>query len=161
MRRKMFGWTVWGIIGFVFAPIGFLFLPIGLAAVSFQSLLDPEDLAVFQYVFIGMGTLFLLLGLGFIGYDLLRRHRLRQAYDGGNAVDARISAIREIQNVNMNGRHPAEIECSYIDPYGEEHIYRSRYIYSRLTEDLIGQMVPVYIDRMNDKIGFVDVDSVL
>ena len=161
MQKKKFGWTVWGIIGLIFAPIGFIHLTIGLVAGSFQSFQVSGDPVIFTSVFTGMGTLFLVLGLGFIGYDLLRRHRLRQAYDGGNAVEARIRAIREIQNVNMNGRHPAVIECSYIDPYGEEHIYRSRYIYSRLTEDLIGRTVPVYIDRMNDKIGFVDVDSVL
>ena len=158
---KKFGWIVWGILGLVFAPIGFIFLPIGLMAGSFHSLRASDDLAMFKYVFIGMGTLFLLLGLGFLFGDLLRRHRLRQAYYGGNYVDARICAIKDIRNVNMNGRHPVVIECSYTDPYGEERIYRSRYIYSSLREDLIGKMVPVYIDRMNDSIGFVDVDSVL
>ena len=157
---KNFGWTVWGILGFVFAPIGFIFLPIGLMAGNFHSLRGSGDLTVFKYVFIGIGTLFLLLGLGFLFSDLLRRHRLRQAYYGGNYVDARICAVREIRNVNMNGRHPAVIECSHTDPYGEERIYTSRYIYSSLREDLIGKTVPVYIDRMNDHIGFVDVDSV-
>ena len=27
---KKFGWTVWGLVGFIFAPIGLLFLLIGL-----------------------------------------------------------------------------------------------------------------------------------
>ena len=112
-------------------------------------------------MFVGMGSLFLLLGLGFLLHDLLRRHRLRQAYYGGNYVDARICAIKEIQSVNMNGRHPVVIECSYVDTYGEEHIYRSRYIYSSLGEELIGKTVAVYVDRVNENIGFVDVDAVL
>ena len=140
---KKFGWTVWGILGFVFAPIGFIFLPIGLVAGNVRSLRVSGDLTMFRYVFIGMGMLFLVLGLGFLSCDLMRRHRLRQAYYGGNYVDARIRSIKEIRNVNMNGRHPSVIECSYVDPYGEEHIYKSRYIYSGQRDDLIGKTVPV------------------
>ena len=93
---KKFGWTVWGILGLVFAPIGFIFLPIGLMAGSFHSLRASDDLAMFKYVFIGMGTLFLLLGLGFLFGDLLRRHRLRQAYYGGNYVESQDELLRRI-----------------------------------------------------------------
>ena len=152
---------MWGIIGFVFAPIGLIFLPIGLLVNHAGTFRSSDDLDIFRYTFIGMGSLFLLLGLGFLLYDLLRRHRLRQAYYGGNYVDARIRAIKEIQNVNMNGRHPVVIECVYNDTYGQEHLYRSRYLYSSPREDLIGKTIPVYVDRMNESTGFVDVDAVL
>ncbi len=157
---KKFGWTVWGIIGLVFAPIGILFLPIGLLVGRAGSFRVTGDLSMFRYTFIGIGGLFLVLGLGFLGHDLARRHRLRQAYYGGNCVDARIVSVKVIPNVRMNGRNPVVIECVHMDAYGEEHRYRSRYLYSLPGEDLIGKTVPVYVDRMNENTGFVDVDAI-
>ena len=158
---KKLGWTVWGILGLVFTPIGILFLPIGWLAGKSASFRVTGNLDMFRYTFIGVGALFLLLGLGFLFLDLRRRHRLRQAYDGGNAVDATVLAVRVIPNVRMNGRHPVVIECAYTDAYGEQRLYRSRYLYSVPKEDLIGKTVPVYVDRMDESIGFVDVDAVL
>ena len=157
---KRFGWTVSGIVGLIFAPIGFLFLLIGLLAGSVGSFHVDGDWMMFRYVFIGMGSLFLLLGLGFLFHDLQRRHRLRQAFYSGNYVDAKIVAVKEIGNVRVNGRHPVVIECSWTDTYGKEHRYQSRYLYSSPREDLIGKTVPVYIDRMNEDTGFVDVDAI-
>lgn len=161
MRKKKFGWTVWGIIGFVFAPIGLIFLPIGLLVSSAESFQSSGDTAVFKYTFVGIGGLFLLLGLGMLIYDLLRRHRLRQAFYGGYCADAKIIRIREIRNVNINGRHPVVIECSYTGASGEEHLYRNRYLYTVPSEEMVGKTVPVYLDRMDESIGFVDVDEVL
>ena len=158
---KKFGWTVWGIVGLVFAPIGIIFLPIGLSAGNSGPLRVTGDPALFRYTFTGVGMLFLLLGSGFLFMDLRRRHRMRRAYLGGNCVDARIISVREIPNVRVNGRNPFIIECSYTDTYGEEHRYQSRYLYSLPREDLAGRTVPVYIDRMNESTGFVDVDSIL
>ena len=158
---KKFGWTVWGIVGLVFAPIGLLFLPIGWLVGNAGPFRVSGDLNAFRSTFIAMGTLFLLLGLGFLSHDLLRRHRLRQAYNGGNYVDARIVSIKVVPNVRVNGQNPFVIECSHTDAYGEEHRYKSRYLYSMPREDLIGQTIPVYIDRMNESTGFVDVDSIL
>lgn len=158
---KKFGWTAWGIVGLVFAPIGIVFLPIGLLAGHADSFRVSGDLKVFRYTFIAVGVLFLFLGLGFLSRDLLRRHRLRQAYAGGHYIDARIVSITVIPHVRVNGRNPFVIECSHTDAYGEEHRYKSRYLYSKPREDLIGRTIPVYVDRMNESIGFVDADAVL
>ena len=49
---KKFGWTVWGILGLVFAPVGFIFLPIGLMAGSFHSIRDSGDMAMFKYKYL-------------------------------------------------------------------------------------------------------------
>ena len=158
---KKFGWTVWGIVGFVFAPIGALFLAIGLAATYTGMFRITGDYNLFCYTFTGVGALFLLLGLAFLSKDLQRRHRLRQAYYSGNCVDAEIVSILTVPNVRVNGRNPFVIECAYTDAYGETHRYQSRYIYSFPPEDLIGRTVPVYIDRLYEDDAFVDVDSIL
>ena len=162
MHRKM-GWTVKGIVGLIFAPMGLLFVIIGWIVgkslnVSWESANDP---VAFQYVFCGIGGLFLLIGIALLAADLWRRHLLQRAYDGGNCVEAEIIGINAQNNVNMNGRHPHVVEAAYTDPSGIVHVYRSRYLYTDVTKLLKSKTVPVYIDRFNENVGFVDIDVVL
>ena len=159
MERKKFGWTVPGIVGFVFAPIGTFFLILGILFWQNGIGRNPADPEIFLYTFCGMGALFLLSGLSFLFTDLRRRHRLRSAYYGGYCVDAAIKEIREIRSVNANGSHPVVIICSYTDSSGETHEYQSRYIYRNPGDQIINTTVPVYIDRMDERTGFVDVDA--
>ena len=65
--KKHFGWTVYGILGYIFAPMGALFAAIGLFVgqslnARWQS---PEDPVIFRAIFCGVGGIFLLLGLAF------------------------------------------------------------------------------------------------
>lgn len=162
MRKKM-GWTVYGIIGFIFAPIGFLFLMIGLlvgqsGTAHWKGNGDPE---MFIAVFCGIGGLFLLLGLGFLFVDVRRRYLQRRAYEGGNCVDAQILGVVTQRNVNMTYVQPKMIEAAWTDPNGIVHVYRSRYLKTDVMKLLKSDTVPVYIDRYNESIGFVDIDAVL
>ena len=162
MRKKM-GWTVFGILGIIFAPMGFLFLIIGLTVGQFGSLrwAHNEDSAFFTAVFCGIGGLFFLLGLGFLAADVRRRYLLRRAYDSGNCVEAQILGVVSQRNVNMSYGHPQMIEAAWTDPNGVVHIYHSRYLNIDVTNLLKSATVPVYIDRYNENIGFVDIDAVL
>ena len=162
MRKKM-GWTVKGILGFIFAPMGLLFLLLGCGLWQSKSVAwkQPEDPVIFLSVFGGVGGIFLILGLIFLALDLRRRHLLRRAYDGGNCVEAEIIGLTTQNNVNMPSGHPRMIECAWTDPAGVVHIYHSRYLYIDVTKLLKSETVPVYIDRFNENIGFVDIDAVL
>ncbi len=162
MRRKM-GWTVSGILGFVFAPMGFLFLMIGLLVGRSENVRwdGADDPAVFIAVFCGIGGLFLLLGLGFLAADIRRRYLLRRAYDGGNCVEAQILGVVTQRNVNMPYGQPRRVEAAWTDPNGVVHVYHSRYLNIDVTKLLKSATVPVYIDRYNENIGFVDIDAVL
>ena len=162
MRRKM-GWTVYGILGFVFALMGLLFIAIGLAA-SLSDRIRWEgngDPAVFTAVFCGVGWFVLLLGGGFLFVDLRRRHRLRRAYEGGNCVEAQISGVTAQRNVSMPYGQPRVVEAAWTDPNGVVHIYHSRYLKADVTKLLKSDTVPVYIDRLDENIGFVDIDAIL
>ena len=162
MRKKM-GWTVYGILGFIFAPMGFLFALIGTLLWQAKSVSweHPDDPIIFFSVFGGIGGLFLVLGLVFLLIDLRRRYLLRRAYYDGNCVEAEIIGVNVQRNVNMPSGNPRVVECSYTDPSGVVHIYRSRYLNIDVTKLLKATTVPVYIDRFNENIGFVDIDAVL
>ena len=162
MRRKM-GWTARGIVGFIFAPMGLFFLMLGYVLWQSKSATwkHPNDPVIVLFTFGGLGGLFLIVGLALLGADLYRRHLLRRAYDGGNCVDAEIIGIRTQNNVNMASGHPRVVECTWKDSSGVVHVYRSRYLYLDVSKLLKSKTVPVYIDRFNENIGFVDIDAVL
>ena len=162
-EKKKFGWTIKGILGMVYMPMGAFFLVLGVLINHFNSWSDELEQRVFLYVFGGLGLVFFLVGGGLLWADVRRRALLRRAYEGGYSVMLPITAVKVQKNVHTNGRSPSIAECRYTDPAtGAEHVYRSRYLYGQEAEQLQGQQVPVYIDRMgDDSVGFVDVDAVL
>ena len=144
--KKNYGWTVWGILSFAFIPVSLIFIPVGFIANAAE---PGEDGQIILYVFFSIGAVFLLTGLAFLSVDLRRRHAMRRACDGGYAVTARVTGVRTVKNVNINGGHPVMLECEY-----QGKIYLSRYLYRNVPKE--GTEVTVYIDRMDDRIGFVD-----
>lgn len=161
-ERKKTGWSVLSIVGLSFAPTGLLFLILGIVFWFNQVGDEPNDPLIFLCTFGGLGAVFLLIGLGLLGADLRRRRLMKRAYDGGYCVSARITGVREKQNVKINNRHPYVVECRWTDPAtDEEHVYTSRYLREDVTGLLTAEEVPVYVDRMDARIGFVDIDAVL
>ena len=161
-EHRKYGWTEKGFIGMIFGPIGLFFLIMGILFWHFQVGQKPGDPQVFLFVFGGMGAAFFLAGLILLLCDLRRRAALRRAYEGGYAVMATIAGVQARKNVNMNGSCPHVVECHYTDPdTGVVHVYFSRYLYFNVEDLLQSDKVPVYIDRMHDEIGFVDIDAVL
>ena len=53
------------------------------------------------------------------------------------------------------------IEAVRSDPNGVVHVFRSRYLKTDVAKLLKSDTIPVYIDRYNESIGFVDIDAVL
>ena len=163
MEKKKYGWTALGIVGFIFTPIGLLFTVLGAVigrspSVSWQG---PDDPAVFLAVFCGVGGIFLLLGLAFLFIDLRRRYLLRRAYSCGNCVDAQVLGMAVQKNVSTFRGQPRMLEAAWTDGSGVVHVYRSRYLYTDVTRLLKSDTVPVYVDRFDENIGFVDIDAVL
>ena len=160
--KKKISWTAKGIVGFIFTPIGAFFTLIAFLVWKLKpEWNDPVGGVVFQSVFGGLGLIFLFLGLIFLGLDLRRRALLRRAYYSGNCVEAEIIRSVPQTNVSTYKGQPFVVECAYTDPSGIVHIYRSRYLYTDVTKLLTAKTVPVYIDRDNEDIGFVDIDAVL
>ena len=161
-ERKKYGWTVRGILGFIFTPMGFFFLALGVLLWRFEAGEKPEDPWIFLYVFGGIGAAFFVAGACLLLADLRRRALQRRAYEGGYCVMAQIAGLNAQRSVNMNGTNPVVVECHYTDPAtGVAHVYYSRYLYVNVADLLQSDQVPVYIDRMNERAAFVDIDAVL
>ncbi len=162
MNERKFGWTEKGILGMIFSPLGAFFVLLGLALYSVGAGHSSEDPMIFLCVFGGMGGAFLLTGLILLGTDFSRRSAMRRAVESGDYVLARIAGVQQRVNVNTGGTHPCVVECHYKNPdTGETHVFFSRYLYFDPSDMFTSQDVPVYIDRMDEKHAFVDIDAVL
>lgn len=160
-RPKKYGWTEKGIVGAVFTPVGLIMLIAGIAVLRLAHLEGDDRLAI-QICLLGEGAVFALTGLFLLGRDLRRRRLQRSAYEGGYYVMAKIAGVRGNNRVNVNGKHPVMVECHYTDPAtGTAHVYFSRYLYVQVEDLLEKDEVPLYLDRMDPAIGFVDIDAVL
>ena len=161
MNRKL-GWTEKGILGFIFSPLGAFFMALGGLLYMIEAGSEPADPLIFLCVFGGMGLVFFLLGLFFLSADIRRRNAMRRALDSGNYVMAKIVNTQKRTNVNTGGSNPTVVECHWVDPdTGETHVFFSRYLYFDPTDMFTSDEVPVYIDRMDKKAFFVDIDAVL
>ncbi len=181
-KKKKTGWTAFGLIGLIFAPMGLLFTVLGAVLGQMENARwkGPDEPVIFMAVFCGMGGIFLVLGLVFLGLDLRRRYLLRRAYESGNRVEAEILGVTDQRSVSVFSgstpvaqaesarkesvsftNHPRVLEAAWTDANGVVHVYRSRYLYVNVEKLLKSKTVPVYIDRYNENIGFVDVDAVL
>ncbi len=162
MRIKT-GWTVKGILGLAFTGMGLLFTALGWIIGTAPNITWEGNGGgeLFLAIFCGIGGVILLTGLALLASDLRRRHLLQRAYNEGNRVDAEILGIRAQENAQVNGVNPRVLECAYTDDAGVVHVYRSRYLNIDVTKLLKSETVPVYIDRYDERIGYVDVDAVL
>lgn len=145
--KKHYGWTVRGILGLPFALVGLVFIPAGLILNTAN---PGRNARIVFWIFEAMGAAFFLIGTGFLSGVLRRRHLMRRAYNGGNAVTARVTDIRAQNNVSINGQHPIVLDCEY-----RGNVYQSRYLYRNIPER--GSEITVYIDRIDERIGFVDI----
>ena len=161
-HKKKYGWTDKGIVGMLLAPLGFIFLTLGTLFWYYKVGNNPSDPQIFLYVFGGIGGCLFLVGMALLLADLYRRMLQRRAYESGFYVMAKIADVQRQKNININGKNPYKVECHYTDPAtGILHVYYSRYLYTNVEGLFLSDQVPVYIDRENDRTGFVDIDAVL
>ena len=159
--KRKYGWTALGVIGWVFAPIGLVFSAVALAVTCLRAI-DWNVRQPLQISFGIIGVSFLTMGLIFLGFDIRRRRAQRRAVEGGYYVMARVAAVRVNYQMNVNGVHPVRAECHYTDPAtGTVHVYFSRNLYTDVTDLVEGREVPVYMDRLDPSVGYVDIDSIL
>lgn len=160
------GWRAGGIAALILLPMGIIFLTLGLVIwFSFRSdVLGQfyEGSIIFLAAFGSVGIILITLGLIFLVREVNRKRRAVRAFEGGYSVKAKITGFVRHGDVSVNGRSPYTIECQIYDrDTGKLHVYESRYIYFIPDENLIGKEVDVYLDRMDEKSYYVDIDAIL
>lgn len=158
--------SVFGILGAIFAPLGLLFFLIGVIA-AYLLRTHPEQFAVdgsaavFKWTFGGIGLLFLVPGLLFLGYALAKVRTQKRVVEAGHSVLADFAGVTQEMNVAINGVHPYVAQLHYKDEYGVLHIYRSRRLLFDPTAELTGRQVRVYVDPNDLDRYYADIDSAL
>ena len=98
------------------------------------------------------------IGAGFLIYDHRKRAARERLLSNGYYEMAVVAAIEQNPYVRVNQHHPYHVICR-IERDGVLHEYRSEGFY-HLPAVNIGDPVPVYLDRQNEKLYYVDVDSI-
>jgi len=125
-----------------------------------QASQSAKVLFYFGSIFMGIGGLFFLIGS--IGAAVLffrgrLKTRLREI---GEAVPARVAAVRCAERVRVNGQTPYYVLCETgAVPALAGKMLKSGYVYSPLPQSLVGTSVRVYVHPNHPKRYFVDIAS--
>lgn len=142
------------ILGMVFASIAAAELIVLLVLL----LLRVDDFLLIALPFAVQVPIFGGLGIGFLVYDYRKRINRERLVSNGYYEVATIVGIEQNPYVRVNRHHPYHVVC-HIERSGVLHEYRSEGFYHHPGVN-IGDPVPVYLDRQNDKNYYVDVESI-
>ncbi len=158
-RKVKLDWNERSLVGVVFLPMGLLFLT-AVAVITALGSKVPRDVKLPLTLCFGiMGTAFAVTGAVLLILEIRKKKGREEALAGGDYITAKVAGIRHHGNVGVNGMSPVSVECHWREPGTDNvHVYHSRYYYS-LPEVEKGQEVKVYLNRMNDKYYYVDIDE--
>ena len=141
-------------MGMVFASIAAAELIVLLVLL----LLRTDDFLLIALPFAAQLPIFGSIGTGFLVYDYRKRINRERLVSNGYYEVATIVGIEQNPYVRVNRHHPYHVVC-HIERSGVLHEYRSEGFYHHPGAN-IGDPVPVYLDRQNDKNYYVDVESI-
>ena len=142
-------------LGIVFASIA----AAELVVVVLLLLCRPEAFETIALPFAGQCPIFGGIGVGFLIYAQRRKAKRERLLSNGYSETAVIVDIKENPFIRINRHHPWHVIC-HINRDGVVHEYRSEGLYHHPDVN-IGDSVPVYLDRQNEKNYYVDVDSIM
>lgn len=144
--------------------IGIVFLAIALSELilflifSFTPLKnDPIALSVSIGVLVGQALIFGSIGAGFYLYVRRQEQKRDRLMAEGYYETATVVDLERSHAVRVNGRSPWHVICR-IERGGTLHEYRSSMLPSKPALQ-IGAPVRVYLDRRDDNVFYVDVES--
>ena len=99
------------------------------------------------------------IGFGFLFSHHRKKEKRERLVANGYYETAVVVGIEQNFYISVNHQHPYHVVC-HINRNGELHEYRSEGL-SRHPGIAPGDMVPVYIDRQDEKNYYVDVESIM
>ena len=109
----------------------------------------------------GIGLVFFAIGLIFVALIVKKNRKIKWLLENGQVIHGTVTEIVFNTCVNVNGRHPRVVYCSYQDPgTGMIYQFKSRNIYDSITNCIaIGDSIDIYVDPENYAKNYVDVDK--
>lgn len=109
-----------------------------------------------------IGVIFSLIG-GIGTFVIMKKQKgIRYAKEHGIAIYAKITGIERNYNIRVNGRHPFQVMCQYVD-HATMTIYNfaSEYLWYDPSNMIEAEEIRVYVDPVDYKCYYMDLDSVL
>lgn len=117
----------------------------------------------FGLLFAGMGGLFFVIGIVMIFSKIKAKKTANELKLNGKHIQAEIKSVNLNTSYSVNGRHPYILTASYVDPETNQVlIFESANIWfdiQIIVDSLTIRCVDVYIDPVNPKKYFVDVEN--
>lgn len=147
------------LIFLLFIFFGVAFAGIGIVVAILSS--DGQgDTRLLTLIFVGTGLLFALIGL--IPLLLMRRtqRRGKKLLANGRRISAKLIEACQNTSVTVNGHHPFQIICHWIDPNGQLWEFKSEYLWHNpyyIIDKMNVQSMDVYLDENSPKRYYMDV----
>lgn len=111
-------------------------------------------------VFVCVGSVFAIFGFSGTVVIFAQKRSKKKCLDEGEPIRARVTKIKLLKNVAVNGVSPYRVYCdSSAVPEMRGKPFVSRNIYVRVPQDLVGTYLTVYVDSKKPQRYYVDIDT--
>lgn len=153
-------------IGWMLLTMGLIFGATGvLIAVFATSAVDAAEQAAFRLAFLcsfgGIGVILAIIGGVLLAKASTRRRRAEALEAGGTCAMADVVDITPVYTMNVNGRSPYILRCTYRHTDGQLYMLKSEYLRYNPKHLLPNNQVKVWIDPYDIKQYYVDVEGSL
>jgi len=108
-------------------------------------------------IFAGIGSLFTLIAGGFIVWRVRRIQTVAKLFHHGQRIEATVIDCQRDGSMKINGRSPYRVMAQGTHPAtGMLASFKSDPIWLDLSDELVGQTVPVLVDRSDADAHYVD-----
>lgn len=154
-------WLVWLLCGmgvpFLLLGTGACFTAARSGGTSMERFLDSG--AFFYAVFGVFGMGLIVSGLILRRVMSKKEEQKRRLIEEGHFILADVVDVSQSYNIEINGRHPYVLRCSYGHPDGNTYIFKSGYLKYDPYLILRGGQVKVWVDREAMKNYYVDIEG--
>lgn len=137
------------VAGATMGILAIIFLLMGIVG----SMFFPEQAQVIGLAFVIIGAAFVLMTLVFLRMASKYRRLKRQVMADGRKIDAEILEVKEVTEININGKHPYVLICDV-----EGKTIESEYFYENVHRFDDRKMIDVYLSDKTSEV-LIDLES--
>ncbi len=131
---------------------------------NYYSAMDKSMRNFIPVTFSSIGSVFLIIGL--IGYVVVvsKQNKIERLRMSGSTIVADYEGTRMNYAYSVNGRHPYNVYCTWIDPNTQRKYYfKSENVWTDITHEIEGRHIDkfrVFVNPNNFNEYLVDIDNI-